>query len=71
MGQGTKTLQEWKKTLADFKSKAKQKAAAIKRSQTVTGGGPQIQIKFEEKLLTLVEKSAVYRARVIERDINS
>ncbi|KAK5650253.1 hypothetical protein RI129_001282 [Pyrocoelia pectoralis] len=57
LGFGEKTVDEWKKTLADWKSKTKAKAAKINRSLIQTGGGSPTHISLtnnEEKLLTLM-----------------
>ncbi|KAF5299406.1 hypothetical protein FQA39_LY11552 [Lamprigera yunnana] len=57
LGFGEKTVDEWKKTLADWKSKTKAKAAKINQNLFQTGGGSPTHISLtnnEEKLLTLM-----------------
>ncbi|XP_072382191.1 uncharacterized protein [Diabrotica undecimpunctata] len=57
LGYGEKTTAEWKKTLIDWKSKVKGKAAGIKTYESKTGGGPscsQQLSSYELRLLSIM-----------------
>ncbi|XP_066582785.1 uncharacterized protein [Prorops nasuta] len=62
LGYGEKRLEDWKKTLVDWKSKTKAKAAKIRLHQSKTGGGERsfiILSPFEQHLLQLMGNVAV------------
>uniref|UniRef100_A0A6P7GXW9 Regulatory protein zeste n=1 Tax=Diabrotica virgifera virgifera TaxID=50390 RepID=A0A6P7GXW9_DIAVI len=61
LGYGEKTTAEWKKTLTDWKSKVKGKAAGIKTYESKTGGGPscsQQLSSYELRLLSIMGNSS-------------
>ncbi|KAK5642872.1 hypothetical protein RI129_003755 [Pyrocoelia pectoralis] len=73
LGFGAKSVEEWKKTLADFKSKTKQKAAKINHSQNKTGGGPMLEMTLtarEERLLSLMGTKSIKGDSLLEFGIN-
>ncbi|CAG9763550.1 unnamed protein product [Ceutorhynchus assimilis] len=62
LGFGEKSVDGWRKTLTDWKSKTKNKATALKKEQQQTGGGPpQLPplTPFEERLLLLMGTKAL------------
>ncbi|XP_066596559.1 uncharacterized protein [Prorops nasuta] len=62
LGYSEKRLEDWKKTLVDWKSKTKAKAAKIRLHQSKTGGGERsfiILSPFEQRLLQLMGNVAV------------
>ncbi|CAG9820658.1 unnamed protein product [Phaedon cochleariae] len=68
LGQGERSVEEWKKKLADWKSKTKAKSAKIYKYIHGTGGGPSINIKLttlEEKLLSLMGTAAAYGDKTV------
>ncbi|KAK5648002.1 hypothetical protein RI129_002894 [Pyrocoelia pectoralis] len=59
-GFGYKDVGKWQKTWTDFKYNLKKKAAAIKKDQTETGGGPPQSNRFnsyEERALGILGKT--------------
>ncbi|XP_028151379.1 uncharacterized protein LOC114344754 [Diabrotica virgifera virgifera] len=62
LGYGQKTIDGWKKTLTDWKSKTKAKAASLRREQEKTGGGSSQLTPLsalEKRLLSLMGIQAV------------
>ncbi|KAK4887466.1 hypothetical protein RN001_003737 [Aquatica leii] len=60
-------------TLADFKSKTKQKAAKINQSQNKTGGGPVLEITLtvrEERLLSIMGTKSIKGDPSLEFGVN-
>ncbi|KAF5305411.1 hypothetical protein FQR65_LT07737 [Abscondita terminalis] len=68
LGFGEKNVDGWRKTLTDWKSKTKAKAAALRRDQNKTGGGPPELpplSTLEEKLLELMGTKALEGDRMV------
>lgn len=62
LGHGTRSVEEWKKCLADWKSKTKTKCTKINIYSNKTGGGPAYTgalSNLEERLLSLMGKTAI------------
>lgn len=69
LGHGSRNVEEWKKTLADWKSKTKKKASQNIKEYEKTGGGPSCAIpltSFEERLIALMGKTSVYGDGTVE-----
>ncbi|KAG5873082.1 hypothetical protein JTB14_010498 [Gonioctena quinquepunctata] len=63
LGQGKRSSEEWKKTLADWKSKTKLKATKNVKDSVKTGGGPSCSVPLtclEERLLSLMGRAATF-----------
>lgn len=63
LGHGKRSVEEWKKTLADWKSKTKLKSSKNAKNLIQTGGGPSCAVpltSFEERLLSLMGRTGTF-----------